>query len=92
MIQLKADETRPEGIVAVTVYTRPACVQCGATLRLLNAYGVPVVLVDVSEDEAAADRLRRLGHMSLPVVVAGARSWSGFRDDLIRELAKEAAA
>jgi glutaredoxin-like protein NrdH len=79
-------------MTTVTVYGKPACVQCNATYRALEKKGIDYQAVDLSRDAAALARVRSLGHMQAPVVVAGAEHWSGFRPDKIDELAGHAAA
>lgn len=78
--------------MTVTVYTKPACVQCNATYRALDKKGIPYNSVDVSQDPEALERLKSLGYMQAPVVVAGDDHWSGFRPDKIEELALSAVA
>jgi glutaredoxin-like protein NrdH len=72
-----------EETMTVTVYSKPACVQCTATYRALDRIGVSYEIVDISEDADALDRVRGLGYMQVPVVVAGERHWAGFRPDMI---------
>lgn len=67
----------------VTVYTKPACVQCTATKKALDKVGVTYNLVDITEDPTARDFVMSLGYTSAPVVVTGADHWSGFRPDRI---------
>lgn len=76
----------------VTVYSKPACVQCNATYRALETKGIEFEVVDMSKDCKALDRVRALGYMQAPVVVVGDDHWSGFRPDKIEELAKSLAA
>ncbi len=73
--------------MTVTVYSKPACVQCDATYRAMDKNGIDYVIVDISSDPIALDYVKSLGHMQAPVVVAGADHWSGYRPDRIRELA-----
>jgi len=73
--------------MTITVYTKPACVQCNATYRALDKKGIPYKVVDISQDAEALDRLKALGYMQAPVVVTDADHWSGFRPDKIEELA-----
>lgn len=41
----------------ITVYTKPACVQCSATYKALDKQGIPYQTVDISLDsEAREDR------------------------------------
>ncbi|RZU61431.1 glutaredoxin-like protein NrdH [Zhihengliuella halotolerans] len=77
--------------MTVTVYTKPACVQCNATYRALDKKGVVYQSVDISQDADALERVRALGYMQAPVVVTDADHWSGFRPDKIEELAASAA-
>ncbi|SKK24571.1 glutaredoxin electron transport component of NRDEF (Glutaredoxin-like protein) NrdH [Mycobacteroides abscessus subsp. massiliense] len=76
--------------LTVTVYTKPACVQCTATYKALDKAGIAYETVDITEDAAARDRLLSLGYKQAPVVVAGDDHWSGFRPDRIKALAAEA--
>lgn len=67
-----------------TVYHRPNCVQCNLTFKELNKRGVAYEHIDVSQDEAAADKVRALGHLQAPVVITETGdNWSGFRIDKI---------
>lgn len=69
----------------ITVYSKPSCVQCTATYRKLDENGMHYTLVDVSEDEAALARIKELGYLQAPVVVAPNGHWSGYRPDKIDE-------
>ncbi|WP_108258228.1 glutaredoxin-like protein NrdH [Mangrovicoccus ximenensis] len=73
--------------MTVTVYSKPACVQCTATTRALDAKGIAYALVDLTEDAAALQRVTGLGYRQAPVVIAGEDHWSGFRPDRIAGLA-----
>ncbi|GAA1803584.1 glutaredoxin-like protein NrdH [Nesterenkonia flava] len=73
--------------MSVTVYTKPACVQCNATYRALDKNGVTYKTVDISQDAEALERVRALGYMQAPVVITDNDHWSGFRPDKISELA-----
>ncbi|MBB3139040.1 glutaredoxin-like protein NrdH [Rhizobium pisi] len=72
--------------MSVTVYSKPACVQCTATYRALDRLGVDYDIIDISQDAEALDRVRSLGYMQVPVVIAGERHWAGFRPDMISAL------
>ena len=39
--------------MSITVYSKPACVQCTATTRALQAHGLDFNVVDLTEDEGA---------------------------------------
>jgi glutaredoxin-like protein NrdH len=73
-------------MTTVTVYTKPACVQCDATYKALDKRGIEYSRVDISADRQARLYVMSLGHLQAPVVVAGDDHWSGFRPDRIREL------
>ena len=65
----------------MTVYSKPLCVQCDATRRALDKAGVPYELGDVTEDAAALARIKSLGYLQAPVVIADGDHWSGFRPE-----------
>ena len=71
----------------ITVYSKPACVQCTATTRALDARGISYDVVDLTLDAAAMDRVVALGYRQAPVVIAGDAHWAGFRPDMIGALA-----
>ncbi|PYB71819.1 MULTISPECIES: glutaredoxin-like protein NrdH [Rhizobium] len=73
--------------MSITVYSKPACVQCNATTRALDRQGIDYTVIDVSEDAQAFALVRDLGYRQVPVVVAGERHWAGFRPDMISALA-----
>ncbi|NKN07133.1 glutaredoxin-like protein NrdH [Rhizobium laguerreae] len=72
--------------MSITVYSKPACVQCTATYRALDRLGIDYDIVDISQDAEALDRVRSLGYMQAPVVIAGEQHWAGFRPDMISAL------
>jgi glutaredoxin-like protein NrdH len=74
----------------VTVYTKPACVQCTATYKALAMEGIAYQTVDISLDAEARSYVMALGYLQAPVVVAGNDHWSGFRPDRIKTLATAA--
>ena len=75
----------------VTVYTKPACVQCTATLKALKRQGIAYEKVDITIDDEARDYVMALGYTQAPTVIAGAEHWSGFRPDRINALTQTAA-
>lgn len=77
--------------MSVTVYTKPACMQCRATSKALDKQGVVYELVDISLDDDARDYVMALGYLQAPVVVTEDSHWSGFRPDLIKQLAEKVA-
>lgn len=72
--------------MAITVYTKPACVQCNATYRALDKAGIEYAVIDITENAQARDYVMSLGYLQAPVVVAGENHWSGFRPDEIKKL------
>lgn len=76
----------------ITVYSKPACVQCNATYKALDKHGLTYRVVDVTQDFDARDYVLSLGYLQAPVVVAGDHHWGGFRLDRIKALAHSAAA
>ena len=73
--------------MTITVYSKPACVQCTATTRALEARGLAYQLIDLTEDDEAMELVTSLGYRQAPVVVAGEAHWAGFRPDMIGALA-----
>lgn len=73
--------------MSITVYTKPACVQCNATYRALDRQGLAYEIVDLTQDEAALAKVKALGYQQAPIVIAGDDHWSGFRPDKISALA-----
>ncbi|WJH39467.1 glutaredoxin-like protein NrdH [Aliirhizobium terrae] len=72
--------------MTITVYSKPACVQCTATTRALDRQGIDYNVIDVSTDAAAYELVQGLGYRQVPVVVAGEQHWAGFRPDMIGTL------
>lgn len=70
----------------ITVYSKPACVQCTATTRALERQGIAYNVIDVSVDDEALMHVQNLGYRQVPVVVAGDTHWAGFRPDMISTL------
>ena len=73
--------------MSVKVYSKPACVQCTATTRAMDARGINYEVVDLTVDGEAFTQVTEMGYRQAPVVVAGECHWSGFRPDLIDQIA-----
>ena len=58
--------------MAITVYSKPACMQCTATKKALDRAGLDYTLVDISMDDEARDYVLALGYLQAPVVEATA--------------------
>ncbi|KQH79670.1 MULTISPECIES: redoxin NrdH [Mycobacterium] len=76
--------------MSITVYSKPACVQCVATYKALDKQGIDYQKVDITLDPEARDYVMALGYLQAPVVVADNAHWSGFRPDRIKALAETA--
>jgi Glutaredoxin-like protein NrdH len=72
--------------MTITIYSKPACVQCTATIRAMDQKGIAYQIIDISADNAAYETVRELGYMQVPVVIAGDEHWAGFRPDKIGQL------
>ncbi len=72
--------------MTITVYSKPACVQCTATTRALDRRGLDYRVIDISVDDDAYATVQGLGYRQVPVVVAGDAHWAGFRPDMISAL------
>jgi glutaredoxin-like protein NrdH len=72
----------------ITVYTKPACVQCDATLRALDKAGISYQKIDVTQNAEAREFMMSLGYLATPVVyVSPTQHWSGYRPDAIGSIA-----
>lgn len=71
------------------VYSKPSCVQCNATYRKLDEKGIEYVVRDITapENEHLIEEFKERNLLSAPIVIAANGEWSGFRPDLIDELA-----
>lgn len=73
--------------MTITVYTRPACVQCVATKTWLRARGVTFVEVDVTQDEEAFAWAAATGIRQMPIVVAdGCDPFGGFDTGMLQDV------
>jgi glutaredoxin-like protein NrdH len=70
-----------------TVYSKPACVQCDMTKKMLDKNGIEYTVVDITEDLQAYEKIVAMGFMSVPVVISGDNAWAGFQPDKINAIA-----
>lgn len=68
----------------ITVYGKPACMQCRMTERTLDRAGATYVKRDVVADLDAFQAVQQLGYQQLPVVTISTGDqitdhWSGFQ-------------
>ena len=72
----------------LTVYGKPACVQCTATERYLSSRERSYIKIDVTKDAEAFDMLIEMGYQQVPVVVAeDGTHWGGFDPDRLAQYA-----
>ena len=76
--------------VSVVVWSKPACVQCVATKRKLDQYGIPYIERDLTEHVGQAEKFREAGYATAPVVVTPHGTWAGFQLDRIKALKENA--
>ena len=82
---------KAETMNQITVYTKPACVQCNAVFRALDKAGIEYRKVDISTDPEAREYVMALGYLQAPVIYAGPDNhFCGFRPDRIKALAAAA--
>ena len=74
--------------MSVTVFAKPHCVQCEATKRQLRKQGIDFTTVDLTADPDALLRVQQAGFKQAPVVFTDDASWSGYRPDMIKQLAE----
>lgn len=71
----------------ITVYSKPACVQCKYTTRELDKLHLEYQTIDVTQDAEAYAFVQSLGYLSAPVVYADENNhWMGFKVDQLRAL------
>ena len=78
--------------MTVTVFTKPHCPQCDATKRQLTKLGVPFETAHTLDRDPRLEQLQAAGFQQAPVVITPDNSWTGYRPDLIREVAQQVAA
>lgn len=72
----------------ITVYTKPACGQCGATFKVLDKARINYRKIDVTQNPEAREYVMGRGYLAMPVVYLPAdEHWSGFRPDRLNRIA-----
>jgi glutaredoxin-like protein NrdH len=73
----------------ITVYTKPACVQCDMTKKFLDNAGLEYSVEDITSEANAAQLAYFLseGLMAAPIVVTDKKTWSGYQPEYLKELA-----
>jgi glutaredoxin-like protein NrdH len=70
----------------IIVYTKPQCVQCEQTKKLLAKNDLEFDTVDITQDADAYDKVVAMGFLAAPVVVTDDDSWAGFQPEKINGL------
>lgn len=70
----------------VIVYSNPNCVQCEQTKRFLKSKGIAFEAKMIQDSPEVLPLIEANGYAAAPVVVAGDRSWSGFKLDNLNTL------
>ena len=84
--------TTIHGQYAATVYTRPGCMKCRATIRAISRMGIPVTVEQLDESPQAIKTMQTNGWQTLPLVEVTAPDgeifrWADMRKDNIDALA-----
>lgn len=70
--------------MTITVFDKPDCPQCAATIRRLDKRGIPYTVQSALDH---LDEIKAAGFSAAPVIaVDGVLAWSGFRPDKIDAL------
>ncbi|HEL0714382.1 TPA: glutaredoxin-like protein NrdH [Streptococcus equi subsp. zooepidemicus] len=72
----------------ITLYSKSNCVKCTQTKRLFEKYGIAYQEVNLEAHPELVEQFKAQGFMEAPVIVAPHKSWSGFRMDEIKTLAR----
>lgn len=72
----------------ITVYTKPACVQCDMTRKFLDNAGLEYSVEDITspENRAQLEYFLVEGYLAAPIVVTDRKTWSGYQIDNLKEL------
>jgi glutaredoxin-like protein NrdH len=79
----------------ITVYSKPNCVQCTQTKRILDLLELKYETVDITENTEAFNFVYNMGYRQAPVVIVKDENgnitdhWSGFNPEQIKEVGKE---
>lgn len=68
------------------VYSKESCVQCTATYRKLDEYGIDYEVKMLESEPEKLQEFKNDGLLQAPVVEYGSERWSGFRPDKIEAL------
>lgn len=71
------------------MFGKPDHRACSKTTRFLDRHRIPYTLRDITGDSLAAAQIEVLGHLDVPVVVAGEQHWSGHQYERLAALADQ---
>ncbi|MCD2158102.1 glutaredoxin family protein [Rhodococcus cerastii] len=74
--------------MSVTVYAKPACVQCNITCRALAIAGIEYAVVQ--HRQTPREHVMNSGYLQAPVVVARDGHWAAWRPGRIKGLVERA--
>ena len=76
---------------AILIWTKrdTTCVQCDATKRALRKAGIDFIERPLEDFPDHVQAFKDEGLLGAPIVETANRRWSGFRPDLIKQIAKE---
>ncbi len=72
----------------IVYHIGPACVQCNQTKKMMTKLDIDFREVDLREEPELTEKFKAEGLMSAPIVTSAIGTWSGFRLDLIQDLAE----
>lgn len=80
--------------VCAVLWTKPRCVQCMATKKILEKENIPYTVCDIEEDEVVREFAADSGLTAAPIVLGvfgqGTHQWwSGFRADNLYRLGRQ---
>lgn len=89
------DTTGVSNAARIVVHSKPMCVQCNATYRMLDKLGLEYETIDVTKADEALQYLKSLGYQAAPVVLVyeddatePTKHWSGYRPDELKRLSR----
>lgn len=72
---------------AITVWSKPNCVQCKAVYRTLDKAGAPYTVKNLPDFPEKLEEFIAAGHTSAPVVEAdGHETFAGFNPDALKAI------
>lgn len=72
----------------IKVYTKPNCAGCEYTKKFLDSKGLEYTEIDIQSDPTMAAHLRETNQLEMPHVITPHGSWSGYRREKLKGLAR----